>query len=348
MPEGRVLVVDDLMTNLDVAKGLMSRYGLTVHCASSGLEAVEMIREEKERYDIIFMDHMMPEMDGMEAIEIIRSEMGGGYAKTVPIVMLTANVVAGRREIFLSGGANDLLAKPIDVVMLDSELRTWIPHKKQTDKPVKPDGDTADSERNTALARLEIPKIDVPSGLRNSGGSTALYADVLLSFCLDANKKVIEIKDAEETGDINLYTTLVHGLQGAAFSIGADSFAMLAREMENAGKNRDISAINRNTDSLLSELRKLIEDISAALSSYSNKMKTIEGIDLQIKTLKNALLQMDIAVVNELLTKYMNMPLDTKTRTIISEIDQHVLLYEYDEAVKKTNLLENMVKDSHG
>jgi CheY-like chemotaxis protein len=287
------------------------------------------------------MDHMMPEMDGMEAIEIIRGETGDAYTKTVPIVMLTANVIAGRKEIFLNGGADDLLAKPIDVALLDSVLRTWIPREKQMDKLVKPDGGAEDSGENAGASRLEIPNIDVQSGLGNSGGSTALFADILLSFCLDADKKAIEIKDAEETGDIDLYTTLVHGMKGAAFSIGANSFAALAREMENAGQNRDISAINGNTDLLLSELRKLTGDIRAALSSRANKMKTSEGTDLQIEALENALLQIDIAVVNELLAKYMNMPLDTKTRAIISEIDQHVLLYEYDEAVKKTKLLKN-------
>jgi len=340
MPEGRVLVVDDVITNLEVAKGLMSRYGITVHFASGGMEAVEIIREGKERYDIIFMDHMMPEMDGMEAIGIIRGETGNAYAKTVPVVMLTANVVAGRRDIFLRGGANDLLAKPIDIAMLDSVLRRWMPSEKQTEIPVKPtDGGSADSEEYALAANLEIPEVDVTSGLRSSGGSAALYADVLLFFCLDADEKVMEIKRARETGDINLYITLVHGLKGAAFSIGADSFATLAGEMENAGKNGDISAINDNTDLMLSELRHLADNIRAALSERDEKVKPREGADLQIETLKNALLRMDAAVVNELLTKYMNMSLDTRTRTIISEIDQHVLLYEYDEAVKKADLL---------
>jgi CheY-like chemotaxis protein/HPt (histidine-containing phosphotransfer) domain-containing protein len=331
--------VDDVITNLDVAKGLMSRYGLTVHCASGGQEAIEIIREGKERYDIIFMDHMMPEIDGMEAIGIIRGETGSAYATTVPIVMLTANVVAGRREIFLRGGANDLLAKPIDVAMLDSVLRRWMPREKQTEMPAE-SGGSADSGENALDAGLEIPEINIPSGLRNSGGSTAFYADVLSSFCLDADRKVMEIKGAQERGDINLYTTLVHGLKGAAFSIGADSLAALAGEMEIAGKNRNISAINGNTDVLLADLRHLTDIIRTALSERAKKMKPQKGADLRIATLKKALLQMDVEVVNELLAEYTNMPLDIKTRTIISEIDQHVLSYEYDEAVKKTDLLE--------
>jgi CheY-like chemotaxis protein/HPt (histidine-containing phosphotransfer) domain-containing protein len=340
MPDGRVLGVDDVITNMEVAKGLMSRYGITVHFASGGMEAIEIIREGKERYDIIFMDHMMPDMDGMEAIGLIRGETGNAYAKTVPIVMLTANVVAGRREIFLRGGANDLLAKPIDVAMLDSVLRRWMPREKQTEIPVKPtDCGASGSEEYALAANLEIPEVDVTSGLRNSGGSAALYADVLLFFCLDADEKVVEIKGARETGDINLYITLVHGLKGAAFSIGADLFAKLAGAMENAGKNGDISAINDNTNLMLSELCRLADNIRAALAERDERTKPQGAADLQIETLKNALLRMDAAVVNELLAKYMNMPLDKRTRTIISEIDQHVLLYEYDEAVKKAEIL---------
>jgi signal transduction histidine kinase/HPt (histidine-containing phosphotransfer) domain-containing protein/ActR/RegA family two-component response regulator len=343
MPEGRVLVVDDVITNLEVAKGLMSRYGITVHFASSGMEAIEMIREGKERYDIIFMDHMMPEMDGMEAISIIRGETGNAYAKTLPVVMLTANVVSGRREIFLRGGANDLLAKPIDVAILDSVLRRWMPREKQTECPLE-SGGSADSGEMALIAGLEISGINIPVGLRNSGGKAVFYTDVLLSFCLDADGKVIEIRSAMEKGDIDLYTTLVHGLKGAAFGIGADSFATLAGEMENAGKKGDMSAISHKTDLLLSELNHLTDNIRAALSERMGKMKLREGTDLRIETLKKALLQMDAEAVNELLAQYVNMPLDIKTRTIISAIDQHILLYEYDEAIKKADLLENMGK----
>jgi signal transduction histidine kinase/DNA-binding NarL/FixJ family response regulator/HPt (histidine-containing phosphotransfer) domain-containing protein len=345
MPEGRILAVDDVITNLEVAKGLMSRYGITVDFASGGLEAIEMIRDGEKRYDIIFMDHMMPDMDGLEAIGFIRGETGNAYAKTVPIVMLTANVVAGRREIFLRGGANDLLAKPIDIAMLDAVLRKWMPREKQTEIPVEPNG-SANSGENALNACLEIPEIDIPAGLRNSGGSAAFYADVLLSFCLDADKKIMEISGAMEKKDLDLYTILVHGLKGTAFSIGADSFAMLAGKMENAGENGDISAINHNTEILLSELRHLTDNIRTALLGCAERMKRQEGTDVQIKTLKKALLQMDVEVVNELMAQYINMPLDLKTRAIISAIDQHILFYEYDEAVKKADLLENVINDS--
>ncbi|MDR3331845.1 MAG: response regulator, partial [Synergistaceae bacterium] len=104
MPYGNVLVVDDVPTNLDVAKGLLMPYGLSVHCVNSGQEAIDSIKDEKVRYNLILMDHMMPEMDGMEAARIIRNDIGTEYARSVPIMALTANAIDGTREMFLANG----------------------------------------------------------------------------------------------------------------------------------------------------------------------------------------------------------------------------------------------------
>jgi signal transduction histidine kinase/CheY-like chemotaxis protein len=120
----RVLVVDDVDINLEVAKGLMEPYGLTVDCALSGKEAIEKIRAENPRYDLVLMDHMMPEMDGVEAVRIIRSELDSDYARSLPIVALTANAIAGNEEMFLSHGFNGFISKPIDINRLDEVLKS--------------------------------------------------------------------------------------------------------------------------------------------------------------------------------------------------------------------------------
>jgi CheY-like chemotaxis protein/nitrogen-specific signal transduction histidine kinase len=136
MPYGRVLVVDDVETNLFVAKGLMRPYGLAIDCASNGREAVEKIRAMEnepaaKKYDVIFMDHMMPEMDGIEAVRIIRNEIGSEYARNVPIIALTANALKGNEEMFLSRGFTAYIAKPIDIFQLDAALNTWIRDKQR-------------------------------------------------------------------------------------------------------------------------------------------------------------------------------------------------------------------------
>ncbi|MDR2340403.1 MAG: response regulator [Deltaproteobacteria bacterium] len=131
IPHGRVLVVDDLEVNLLVAKGLLRNYGLSIDTATSGQEAIDKIRDSASgdpsgHYDLVFMDHMMPVMDGIEATKIIRSELDGEYARKLPIVALTANALAGAREMFLENGFNSFLSKPINIADLDAELRKWI------------------------------------------------------------------------------------------------------------------------------------------------------------------------------------------------------------------------------
>ncbi len=126
LPYARVLVVDDIVTNLDVAKGMLKPYGLKIDCVTGGRRAVELIRAGKPRYNAVFMDHMMPEMDGIEATRIIREEIGTEYAKNMPIIALTANAIVGNEEMFLRRGFQDFISKPIDMAKLDAVLRRWV------------------------------------------------------------------------------------------------------------------------------------------------------------------------------------------------------------------------------
>jgi CheY-like chemotaxis protein len=126
MSHAHILVVDDVLSNLMVAKGLMEPYGVHIYLVKSGQKAVDMIREEKVRFDVVFMDHLMPEMDGIEAVRIIREEIGSEYARTVPIIALTANTSKGNEAMFLERGFQDYLPKPIDVFELERILRKWI------------------------------------------------------------------------------------------------------------------------------------------------------------------------------------------------------------------------------
>jgi signal transduction histidine kinase/ActR/RegA family two-component response regulator len=125
-PGAAVLVVDDMAANLKVAQGLLRPYGLTISCVTGGRQAIDLIRGGLVKFDLIFMDHLMPDPDGMETVRIIRNEIEGDYAKTVPIIALTANAILGSEKMFLENGFQDFLSKPIDLVKLDKILRTWI------------------------------------------------------------------------------------------------------------------------------------------------------------------------------------------------------------------------------
>ena len=126
IPDVKVLVVDDVRTNLKVAEGILKSYGMQVECVLSGREAIEKIRRLEDPYNIIFMDYMMPEMDGIEATRIIRREIDTMYAKTVPIIALTATDIGGKEDLFLQNGFNAILPKPIDIISLDKEINRWI------------------------------------------------------------------------------------------------------------------------------------------------------------------------------------------------------------------------------
>jgi signal transduction histidine kinase/CheY-like chemotaxis protein len=126
LPYARVLVVDDVPVNLDVARGMMQPYQMQIDCVTSGEEAVELVRDGEVRYNAIFMDHMMPVMDGIEATRIIREEIGTDYAKSVPIIALTANAIAGNEELFLGKGFQAFLSKPIDIERMDQVIRKWV------------------------------------------------------------------------------------------------------------------------------------------------------------------------------------------------------------------------------
>jgi signal transduction histidine kinase/CheY-like chemotaxis protein len=126
LPGCRVLVVDDVEINLEVARGMMEAYGLTVDCVQSGPEAIDRIRDASVKYDAVFMDHMMPGMDGIEAARIIRNEIGTDYARNIPVIALTANALSGNEAMFLDKGFQAFLSKPIEIPKLDAILSRWI------------------------------------------------------------------------------------------------------------------------------------------------------------------------------------------------------------------------------
>jgi CheY-like chemotaxis protein len=148
MPRVKVLVVDDMKVNIKVAQGQLKLYGLEIDTASSGQKAIELIK--RHDYDLVFMDHMMPEMDGIKATSIIRdweNEQGlNGQGKQVPIIALTANAVSGMKEKFLRKGFNDFLAKPIDVFKLDEILKRWIPREKSEPGPENMESEEAEKK----------------------------------------------------------------------------------------------------------------------------------------------------------------------------------------------------------
>lgn len=240
-PEAEILIVDDNSINLRVAEGLLKSLQLKIDTASSGKEAIDMISNKK--YDIVFMDHMMPELDGVETTHIIR-RFHEEYSE-VPIIALTANAVSGTREMFLSEGMNDFVAKPIELKIIVSKIRHWLPAEKI--KIAQIEERTQEEEMG---CHLQIEGLDTEYALKLVG-EEKLYWIVLKEYYQAIEKKKELISKYEQMEDWKAYTVEVHALKSASRQIGALELADEAERMEKAGKEVNATQIHKCTPGLL-------------------------------------------------------------------------------------------------
>ena len=275
MPYARVMVVDDVLTNLDVTKGMMKSYGMTIDCVTSGQEAINAIREGKIRYDAIFMDHMMPEMDGIEAVRIIREEIEGDYAKNIPIIALTANAIIGNEEMFLNNGFQAFLSKPIDVMQLDSILNTWIRNRqsKETlmiaEKKDLFNGTVAEeAQKNLKILKgFFIEGINFAKGLERYSSESA-YLEVIRSYHLHTPALLDKIKmfNKGEAGmTMSDYTVLIHGIKGSSYGICADNVGEAAGELEKYARAGDIKTVMEKNVNFMTMVESLLSNLGDLL-----------------------------------------------------------------------------------
>lgn len=241
-PDAHILIVDDNTVNLTVAEGLLEPLKMQIETVTSGKAAIDKIMEF--HYDIVFMDHMMPELDGVETTHIIR-RFHPEY-DDVPIIALTANAVDGTKEMFCREGMNDFVAKPIELRILAAKVRQWLPVEKiQKVYNMVGEQDAGGKEP------IVIGGLDVQYALKMLS-SESLFWKVLKVFYRSIKKKVELIKMIEEEENWTDYTIEVHGLKNAARQIGALQLSDMAAELERAGNARDTAIIHAFTDELLS------------------------------------------------------------------------------------------------
>jgi signal transduction histidine kinase/CheY-like chemotaxis protein len=334
-PSARLLVVDDIATNLRVAEGLFAAYLARIDTCLNGFDAVEQAK--RQEYDIIFMDHMMPEMDGIEATAAIRAwENTTNQSRHVPIVALTANAVSGMREMFIEKGFNDFLAKPIDVSKMDEALLRWIPGEKR----VMGSADSGDSPDNDSHS-LIIPGVDIQRGISMTGGTMASYKQVLALFRKDAQDRLPVLQTMPEMGDISSFVTQVHALKSASGSLGAVDISAKAALLESAGKTSDIKYIKENLDGFAQSLAELVINIGAALEADAAvELDSATGSDAvssvplsALNELKVALQSKNTADIERILEELMRKTYDKKTKEVLEKISDDVLMAEFDKAI---------------
>ncbi|MBQ5332268.1 MAG: response regulator [Oscillospiraceae bacterium] len=267
-PKARILIVDDNAINLKVAVGLMQPYHMQVMTAESGAAAINMLRSKD--IDIVFMDHMMPGMDGVEATRIIR-EMDGDYYKKLPIIALTANAVNGVRDMFIREGLNDFLAKPIELSALDRMLRYYLP-KEYIQAPSASDYGAGDRRRNAKTAGNESSAMfDPDKGLMYTGGSMEAYREILELYVKKGPEKRAQIGGLFEKKDWKNYIIEVHALKSTSMSIGAVKLSELAKELEAAGKSGSYRTIEKKNGTLLKLYGEVMDIIKDFLGGDKNE-----------------------------------------------------------------------------
>lgn len=250
-PEAKIMVVDDSEINLMVAKGILAPLRMQIDLVQSGRVALEKIKSKE--YDIVFMDHMMPEMDGIEVTVAIR-QMEESSGRHMPIIALTANAIVEAKSKFLEAGMDDFLSKPIDVEDMCAKIKKWLP--QQYIIPNEKSGISAKDMQNSYTTRdasKNLPKlnnIDVEGAIRYLG-SKELYYDMLANFYSIIDEKVSKLDECLDDNMIRDYTIEVHALKNTARMIGAYQLSDMFADMEQHGNNQDVDYIRSKHTELI-------------------------------------------------------------------------------------------------
>ncbi|MBR6328222.1 MAG: response regulator [Lachnospiraceae bacterium] len=340
-PGARILVVDDTETNLTVIKSLLKRTQVGIDTAMSGKKAIELAKNG--HYDLIFVDHMMPDMDGIETLRHIRE---GGESSKTPAVALTANAVSGARERYLEAGFDDYLSKPVDGMKLERMIRDMLPKEKLEDPERSEDDESknqsfeegrsaAEDARNSILNLTGgIKDLDPEAGINNCGSPEG-YMSVLLVFHKTAPAKADEIEQFCKAGDLENYTVKVHALKSSARIIGASALSSLAQSLEEAGKSGDRDLIEKSTGSLL-EMYRSLDGALSVLDKKDEEKPAIDDSALKeaYQTMAEIAGAMDYGMMEELLKELLCYSLPKADRARIARIEEMLTQLDWDGIAK--------------
>ncbi len=265
-PSAKILIVDDTVMNLTVAKGLLKQTKIQIDTAESGYDCLELV--QKNIYDVIFLDHRMPGMDGIETLQEMK-KLSGNLNKQTPVISLTANAISGAREQYIAAGFQDYLTKPINSVQLENMLMKYLPPEK-----VKVARESEDAlEENIPEEKINLPDflddvdgLDTKEGVKHCGGGEE-YLDALKIFAQSILSNADEIEKFFRAEDWKSYTTKVHALKSSARVIGAAELSEKARRLEDAGNSGYFDEIQHDTEPLLELYRSYAEKLSPLIQT---------------------------------------------------------------------------------
>lgn len=352
-PEAHVLVIDDNRMNIRVVEGLMRQYGVQVSYALSGQEGIDML--QSRAYDLIFLDHMMPGMDGVETFHHIRRK-SDLYFKEIPIIALTANAIAGAREMFMKEGFTDFLAKPVESSVLHRTLKRHIPLSKQRTMDEKEKFETMNMVENENDYAASVPvkeevfaigDLDISKGLTYCGNKEN-YLEILSSQ-RDSGLEIMEQTEnlfAQE--DWKNYTIVVHGIKSSMMSIGAVTLSELAKGLEFAGKRDDIEYIKNEHVAMIEEFRRVMHILDecpylGAKEECTDKVEkpviSAEEFDSKLVELENASYDLDGTKMQQILDElcgysFGEKDLQKELKSVYKKIEMFDFMSAYEAVAK--------------
>ncbi len=334
----RALLVDDNIINLKVEKGILERYGMKIDLCESGKEC--LIRTEKNRYDVIFMDHMMPDMDGVETMRAIRA--GKSENVNAPILLVTANALVGVEQEMLNAGFDGFVSKPINIKLLEKELLRVLPAEKL--EIVVPENEDAEEPGNMSASFLdELNKIgiNVDVGMKYCG-DTDTYKEIL-KIAVDGSKnKITTIETALAEEDYMGYRIITHSLKSGAANIGAVKLSEYAKNLEYAAKDNDIEYIRENTEEFLELYKKTMAVIKKNLEKEIETGADKEKMDQEdkvyfdwtdkLKSIEYLLSELEIDEAIEIAGELLKYNVDEESKMMLEEMLEHLDRFDVEGA----------------
>lgn len=365
-PDAKILIVDDNTINLRVESSLMKNYRFTIDTALSGMEALEKL--ESKDYDMVFMDHMMPEMDGVDTLHRIRDKAGIYYAN-IPVIALTANAVAGAKEMLIAEGFQDFLSKPVEIASMHRILEKYLPDAKkiydfEDDATDVQSGETVYNDHETIYEQLHNPQASV----KEPGAETALedtaadidekqgalycgsledFEDILKIHYEDYEENCRKIQAFYDSMDWKNYVILVHGLKSSMKSVGIMKLSDMCLGLELAGKENRIDYILKNHDAMMAEYGRIHDVIGNRLGitqKINADLTNIKNLDDDsmaglLNRFENAVYSFDeeqmLSILNELMDyKYHETVLAPKLSPLVKKVNNCDYMSAYDNLIK--------------
>ncbi|MGL6196294.1 MAG: ATP-binding protein [Thermoguttaceae bacterium] len=346
----KILVVDDNEINLNVANGIFGSFGADIDTAISGRDAIQKVRQNT--YDIIFMDHMMPEMDGLEATKQIRL-LGEQYEK-LPIIALSANAVQGAREMFLASGMNGFVSKPIEKIELIRALVEFLPREKYmiNTSSKQEDAEEVNEVVHDLKTRItqRMPELNVSLGLVRTGGNWDVFVTTLKMLIRKTPGHIENLYKYLENDEIHSYAIEIHGLKGVLAGLGCETLASEAAKLEHAAKNGNPDYCIENNGSFAKKLTDFGNNLTNIFTEVENERQAqkelgdIKRLEESIQVIKLALTDYDTSAVTEKVAELLEYEYGADIYEKLIRLKESAEEFDYDNAQL---LLEELVHNAN-